>query len=44
MTETHGGRISAAMNIFSTSSDTMLRRLARFTFTSSFFSSLEGLS
>lgn len=40
----YGGRISAAMKIFSTSSDRMLRRCARFRFTSSFFSSLEGFS
>lgn len=40
----YGGRISAAMKIFSTSSDRMLRRWARFRFTSSFFSSLDGFS
>lgn len=32
------------MKIFSTSSDRMLRRCARFRFTSSFFSSFEGFS
>lgn len=40
----YGGRISAAMKIFSTSSDSMLRRCPRFIFTSSFFSSFEGFN
>ena len=40
----YGGRISAAMKIFSTSSDRMLRRCAKFRFTSSFLSNLEGFS
>lgn len=40
----YGGKISAAINIFSTSSDRMLSKWARFRLTSSFFSSLEGFS
>lgn len=40
----YGGRMSAAMKIFSTSSDNMLRRWARLVLTSSFFSSLEGFN
>lgn len=40
----YGGKISAAINIFSTSSDRMLSKWARFRLTSSFFSSLDGFS
>lgn len=40
----YGGKISAAMKIFSTSSERMMSRLVRFRFTSSFFSSLDGFS
>lgn len=41
---TYGGSISAAMNIFSTSSERILSRCAKLVFTSSFFSNFEGFN
>lgn len=41
---TYGGSISAAMNIFSTSSESILSRCAKLVLTSSFFSSFEGFN
>lgn len=42
--QTYGGSISAAMNIFSTNSESILSRCAKLVFTSSFFSNFEGFN